>query len=167
MFVLAKLLKALHSDAGPWSLAFGIMLGIIFGLTPLLNLHNLLVLFVALFFRVNLSTFFLSWGVFSLLALMLDPLMNNLGETILTGQSLQGVWTWLYNTELGRLSQFYNTLTMGSLAVSLVAAPFILVISRLLVMQYRELFLAKIERWKVIEVLKGSRVYQIYQGMGG
>lgn len=167
MFVLAKLLKALHSDAGPWSLAFGIMLGMIFGLTPLLNLHNLLVLFVALFFRVNLSTFFLSWGVFSLLALMLDPLMNNLGETILTGQSLQGVWTWLYNTELGRLSQFYNTLTMGSLAVSLVAAPFILVISRLLVMQYRELFLAKIERWKVIEVLKGSRVYQIYQGMGG
>ena len=167
MFVFAKLLKALHSDAGPWSLAFGIMLGMIFGLTPLLNLHNLLVLFVALFFRVNLSTFFLSWGVFSLLALMLDPLMNNLGETILTGQSLQGVWTWLYNTELGRLSQFYNTLTMGSLAVSLVASPFILVISRLLVMQYRELFLAKIERWKVIEVLKGSRVYQIYQSMGG
>ncbi len=98
MFVLAKLLKALHSDAGPWSLAFGIMLGMVFGLTPLLNLHNLLVLFVALFSRVNLSTFFLSWGVFSLFALMLDPLMNNLGETILTGQSLQGVWTWLYNT---------------------------------------------------------------------
>lgn len=167
MFVLAKLLKALHSDAGPWSLAFGIMLGMVFGLTPLLNLHNLLVLFVALFFRVNLSTFFLSWGVFSLLALMLDPLMNNLGETILTGQSLQGVWTWLYNTELGRLSQFYNTLTMGSLVVSFIAAPFILAISRLLVIQYRVLFLAKIERWKVIEVLKGSRVYQIYQGMGG
>ncbi len=56
---------------------------------------------------------------------------------------------------------------MGSLVVSFIAAPFILAISRLLVIQYRVLFLAKIERWKVIEVLKGNRVYQIYQGMGG
>lgn len=167
MFVLAKLIKALHSDAGPWSLAFGIMLGMIFGLTPLVNVHNLLVLFFVLFFRVNISTFLLSWGVFSVLALMFDPAMNIIGEAILTNQGLQSTWTSFYNTSVGRVSQFYNTLTMGSLALSLALSPFVVLISKLLIIRYREHLLAKIERWKVIEVLKGSRVYQIYQRMEG
>lgn len=167
MFVLAKLIKALHSDAGPWSLAFGIMLGMIFGLTPLVNFHNLLVLFFVLFLRVNISTFLLAWGVFSVFALMLDPMMNSIGEAILTNQELQNTWTSLYNTSLGRVSQFYNTLTMGSLVLSLVLSPFVVLISKLLIIRYREHLLARIERWKVIEVLKGSRVYQIYQRMEG
>lgn len=34
MQLLAKLLKALNSDDSPWQLAFGVMLGMIMGLTP-------------------------------------------------------------------------------------------------------------------------------------
>jgi uncharacterized protein (TIGR03546 family) len=167
VFVLAKLIKALHSDAGPWSLAFGIALGMIFGLTPLISFHNLIVLFVVLFFRVNLSTFLVSWAVFSLLAFALDPMMDRLGEAILTSQVLQGMWTSLYNTAIGRISQFYNTLVMGSLALSLLLAPMVLFMSKVLVTKYRELFLARVEQWKVLQMLKGSRVYQIYQNLGG
>lgn len=167
VFVLAKLIKALHSDAGPWSLAFGIMLGMIFGLTPLVNLHNLLVLFLVLFLRVNIATFLLSWGVFSVLAIMLDPIMNSMGEAILTHQGLQDTWTSLYNTSVGKMSQFYNTLTMGSITLSLILSPLVVLLSKLLIIRYREHLLARIERWKIIEVLKGSRVYQIYQRMEG
>lgn len=166
MIVLAKLLKALHSDAGPWSLAFGIMLGMIFGLTPLINFHNLIILFVVLVFRVNLSTFLLSWGVFSVIALMLDPLMMNIGEAILTSQSLQGSFTAFYNTGLGRISQFYNTLTMGSLAVSLVLAPVVLLLSKVLVIKYRIHIMEWVDQWNIVQLIKGSKVYQIYQGMG-
>ncbi|GAB5382673.1 MAG: hypothetical protein Alis3KO_39650 [Aliiglaciecola sp.] len=166
MIVLAKLLKALHSDAGPWSLAFGIMLGMIFGLTPLIKFHNLIILFVVLVFRVNLSTFLLSWGVFSVIALMLDPLMMNIGEAILTSQSLQGSFTAFYNTGLGRISQFYNTLTMGSLAVSLVLAPVVLLLSKVLVIKYRIHIMEWVDQWNIVQLIKGSKVYQIYQGMG-
>lgn len=166
MFVLAKLLKALHSDAGPWSLAFGILLGMIFGLTPLLTFHNLVVLFFVLFLRVNLTTFLLSWGVFSVVAFLLDPIMNIIGEAILTNDGLHGIWTSLYNTGIGRISQFYNTLVMGSLALSLLLAPFVLLLSKLLIIKYRAHFLVWIEQWRVIQVLKSSRVYQIYQGFG-
>ncbi|MBU2878771.1 MULTISPECIES: TIGR03546 family protein [Alteromonadaceae] len=167
MFVFAKLLKALHSDAGPWSLAFGIMLGMIFGLTPLIKLHNLIILFVVLFCRVNLSTFILSWGVFSALALILDPMMMNIGEAILTSENLQSIWTSFYNTGFGRLSQFYNTLTMGSLALSLALSPLVLIVSRILVVKYREHFLAWVEQWRILQIIKGSRVYQMYQRFGG
>ncbi|GAC16791.1 TIGR03546 family protein [Aliiglaciecola lipolytica] len=167
MYVFAKLLKALHSDAGPWSLAFGIMLGMIFGLTPLIKLHNLIILFLVLFCRVNLSTFLVSWGVFSVLAYLLDPLMMNLGEVILTSESLQGIWTSFYNTGFGRLSQFYNTLTMGSLALSLALSPLVLIASRILVVKYRLHVMAWMDEWRVLQVIKSSRVYQMYQSFGG
>lgn len=166
MIVLAKLLKALHSDAGPWSLAFGIVLGMIFGLTPLLTLHNLIVLFVVLFFRVNLSTFLLSWGVFSILALMLDPAMMNIGESVLTSSTLQVMFTAFYNTGIGRVSQFYNTLVMGSVLISLVLSPFVLYTSKFLIMKYRIHIMEWVDQWNVVQLIKGSKVYQLYQRLG-
>lgn len=165
MIILAKLLKALHSDAGPWQLAFGFTLGMVMGLTPLLRLHNLLLLFVVLFFRVNLATFLLSLGVFSGLAFLLDPMMMGLGEALLLSDGLHGLWTALYNTGIGQLSQFYNTLTMGSLILSLIFAPFVLIGSKILIIQYRSRFLEWVEDHKIIQFVKGSRVYQIYQGL--
>lgn len=167
MLILAKLLKALHSDAGPWQLAFGIMLGMMMGLTPFYRLHNILILFIVLFFRVNLATFLLSFGVFSILAFLLDPLMMGIGEALLVNEGLSGLWTALYNTGIGRLSQFYNTLTIGSLLFSILLAPFVLFASKILIIQYRKRFLAWIEKLKVIQFIKGSRVYQIFQGLGG
>ena len=46
MQLLAKLLKALNSDDSPWQLAFGVMLGMIMGLTPFLGLHSIIILFI-------------------------------------------------------------------------------------------------------------------------
>lgn len=167
MLILAKILKALHSDAGPWQLAFGIMLGMMMGLTPLFRLHNVIILFVVLFFRVNLATFLLSFGVFSVIAFILDPMMMGIGEALLLNEGLSGLWTSLYNTGIGRLSQFYNTLTIGSLLFSILLAPFVLFASKILVIQYRKRFLAWVEKLKIIQFIKGSRVYQIFQGLGG
>ncbi len=167
MIILAKLLKALHSDAGPWQLAFGIMFGMMMGLTPFFRFHNLIILFVVLFFRVNLATFLLSFGLFSVFALALDPLMMDVGESVLLSESLNGLWTAFYNTGLGRISQFYNTLTLGSLLISLLFAPILLLASKYLVIQYRQRFLAWVEKLWIIQLVKGSKVYQIYQGLGG
>ena len=82
MVFIAKLLKALSSDASPWQLALGIMFGMLVGLTPLLRLHNLIVLFIVLFFRVNLSTFLIALSLFSGLAYLLDPAMITIGESL-------------------------------------------------------------------------------------
>ncbi len=166
MFLLAKLLKALNSDAGPWSLAFGIVLGMMVGLTPLLSLHNLVLLFFVLFFRVNLSTFLLSLGVFSALAYALDPLMMSAGHWILTLASLQDLWNAFYNTGTGRLSQFNNTLMMGSIAVSWGLAIVMLPVCNYAVTEYRKRFMQWIDQFRVVELLKSSRLFQLYQKLG-
>lgn len=166
MQLLAKLLKALNSDASPWQLAFGIMLGMMMGLTPFLGLHTVLILFVVLFLRVNLTTFLLAYALFSGLTLLLNPMMADIGESLLTTSNLAGLWTGLYNSTFGQLTQFYHTLTLGSLLLSLVLAPFILVISKILVEQYRVRFMLWVDKLKIVQFVKGSRLYQLYQALG-
>jgi uncharacterized protein (TIGR03546 family) len=164
---LAKLLKALSSEASPWQLAFGIMLGMILGLTPIWRLHNVLILFVVLFLRVNLTTFLVSLTLFSGIAYLLDPMMINVGESLLTHPDLQASWTSLYNTNLGQLSQFFHTLTLGSLVISLIFAPVLLLLSKFLIVQYRERFMVWTNKLKLVQFLKGSRIFQLYMDMRG
>ena len=165
MYFIAKLLKALHSDAGPWQLALGLALGMMMGLTPLLRLHNLFILFIVLFFRVNLTTFLLSFGIFSVLAFVFDPMMASVGESVLTNPSMESLWSALYATGFGQLSQFFHTLTMGSLVTSLILFPIVLFVGKYLIEQYREKFMAWIEKFRIVEIVKGSRIFQLYQRM--
>jgi uncharacterized protein (TIGR03546 family) len=166
MSLLAKLLKALNSDASPWQLAFGIMLGMMMGLTPFIGLHSLIIVFVVLFFRVNLTTFLLAYALFSGLTLLLNPLMANIGEFLLVASDLNELWTSLYNSTFGQLTQFYHTLTLGSLLCSLILAPFILVSSKILVVQYRVRFMLWVNKLKIVQFVKGSSLYQLYQAVG-
>lgn len=167
MIFLTKLLKALSSDASPWQLAFGIMFGMIIGLTPVFRLHNLLILFIVLFFRVNLTTFLVSFTLFSGIAYILDPGMLSLGESLLTNPDLQSTWTVLYNTSIGQLSQFFHTLTLGSLVLSIILAPLVLVASKVLIVQYRQRIMAWVNKLKIVQFLKSSRLFQLYQDIRG
>lgn len=166
MGAIAKLLKALNSDASPWQLAWGFTLGMIMGLTPMLGLHSVILLFVVLFFRINLSAFLVAWALFSLLALALGSFMAGVGETILSSASLVPMWTQLYSTTVGQLSQFYHTLTLGSLIVAFIISPILLVASKFLVVQYRGKVMVWVNKIKLVQFIKGSNFYRLYQAMG-
>ncbi len=166
MVLLAKLFKALNSDSSAWQLAFGFALGMVMGLTPLLGLHSLILLFVVLFFRVNITGFLVSWAAFSVLTIPLRVLLSDLGEGLLVYEGLQSIWTALYSSYLGHLSQFYHTLTLGSLLTSVILFPFILIGSKKLVEQYRLRFMQWINQWRVVQFIKGSNFYQLYRAIG-
>ena len=167
MYLIARLLKALNSHSGPWQLAFAVALGMLIGLTPLLRLHNLLVLFIVLFFKVNLTMFLLCWLVFSGLAYVFDPALIQLGEVMLTSPALQELWTALYSTGTGRLSQFNNTLTMGSLTLCMLLFAPVVLAAKWLIVQYRDKLMNWIKKLKIVEFVRGSRIYQLYQQVGG
>ncbi len=166
MGLLAKLFKALNSDSSPWQLAFGFALGMVMGLTPLLGLHSVLLLFVVLFFRVNLTSFLVSWAAFSVLTIPLSVFLSNLGEGLLVNEGLKPVWTALYSSYLGQLSQFYHTLTLGSLLASTVLFPLILLGSKKIVEQYRLRFMQWVNQWRVVQFIKGTNFYQLYRALG-
>ncbi|RUO80756.1 DUF2062 domain-containing protein [Idiomarina tyrosinivorans] len=165
--LIAKLLRALNSETSPWALAMAVVLGMIMGLTPLWRVHNVIILLAALLFRINLTAFLLSFAVFSGLAYLFDPLFHDVGLAVLEAPSWQGIYQAIYQTAIGRLTQFYHTITMGSVICSLLFAPILAVVTYFIVVNYRRRIQAWFNKLRVVRAIQASRIWQIYTGLRG
>jgi len=138
------LLKHLHSDDTPGQVGAGLALGAILGLTPLLNLHNVVVLILIIMLRVSFSGALLGWLLFTPLGFAFDPLFDALGHRLLLETpALTGVWTTLYNTPVVPLTNFNNTVVLGSLAVAVALFLPLNALGRFGVRRYR----AAVQAW--------------------
>jgi uncharacterized protein (TIGR03546 family) len=164
---IAKLLKVLNSETEPGQISLAFCFAMIVGLTPLFSLHNLVVVFIVLLLRANLSAFILGWAVFTGIAYILDPLFHWIGLTFLTAGSLEGLWTTLYNTTLWRLAKFNNSIVMGSLIFALVFFVPIFLLSNMLIRRYRDHVLAWVQKTWLMQVLKANKLYAAYQAASG
>jgi uncharacterized protein (TIGR03546 family) len=154
-----KFFRILSSETSPMQISMGIALAMIMGLTPLLNLHNLLVLFVLLIFRINLATFLLAWAFFSGMAYLLDPTFHTVGREILSNKDMLGQWTEMYNSTFWRVSHFNNTIVMGSLAISLAAFVPVVIISNILVRYYRSHLYIYLQNSKIVRFVQQSKLF--------
>lgn len=164
---LANLLRVLNSETHPGQISLAFCLAMVAGLTPLWSLHNLFVLLLVLLIRVNLSAFLLGLAFFSGVAYLLDPLFHRIGLAVLTAGPLDGLWTALYNSAWWRLERFNNSIVMGSLVASLLAFVPLYVVSNVAIRRYRDHVLVWVERTYVMQVLKASKFYNLYQSASG
>lgn len=165
--MFAKLIKVLNSESAPGQISMAFCLAVAMGFTPLFSLHNLIVLFLVLFLRVNLTGFILAWIVLSALAYLMDPLFSWLGVTLLTADPLEGLWTALYNITLWRLEKFNNSIVMGSLLISLVLFVPLFFLFNILILRYREHVLAWIQKTRIAQMIKATKLYSAYQTLSG
>jgi uncharacterized protein (TIGR03546 family) len=165
--MLARLLAVLNSETHPGQISLGFCLAMVAGLTPFMSLHNLLVLLLVLLIRVNLSAFLLGLTLFSGLAFGLDPLFHRIGLAVLTQESLVGLWTGLYNSTIWRIEHFNNSIVMGSLLFSLALFVPLYLFSNVAIRRYRAHVLAWVEKTRLMQVLKASRFYSLYQSFSG
>lgn len=168
--LIAKFLKVLHSDVEPGQLSLAFCLAMVAGLTPLLSLHNMVILFLACILRVNLSSFLLGLFVFTGIAYIFDPFFDLLGIALLTAGSLKAFWTSLYNTTLFRLGNFNNSIVMGSLVFSLVLFGPMYFLFNFIIIKYRDHVLRWVEKSRLVKFFMASKLYRIYQtvtGLGG
>ncbi len=161
--LLAKLLRVLNSETDPGQISLGLCFAMIAGLTPLLSLHNLVVFLLVCVLRVNFAAFFLGLGVFTGIAYILDPLFHHIGLAVLTAPALEELWTSLYQSVWWRLEHFNNSIVMGSLVFSLAVFVPVLLVSNLLIRRYRQHILAWVQKTKIMQMFKASKVYETYQ----
>ncbi|MEK7474144.1 MAG: TIGR03546 family protein [Candidatus Coatesbacteria bacterium] len=164
---LIKFLGILNRDATPKAIAGGMALGFIIGMTPFTSLHNLIVLGLLIVLRVNFTSGMLAWGVFSGVGYLLDPLSNKIGYWLLTLPGLKATWTGMYNTPVIPWTKFNNTLTLGSLVLSVLLALPVYFILKWAVVQYRVKVMAVIMKWKIVHLIMGSRLFLTYQRFAG
>jgi uncharacterized protein (TIGR03546 family) len=164
---IAKILKVLNSETAPGQISLALCFALIVGLTPLYSLHNLLVLLLILFLRVNLSTFIVGWIFFSGIAYILDPIFHRIGLALLTTASMEGLWTSLYNITIFRFLKFNNSIVMGSVLFSLVFFLPVYFLSNILINKYRDNILAWVRKTRLMQLLKGSKLFQAYETVSG
>lgn len=164
---IAKILKVLNSETDPAQIGLAVSFSIIAGLTPILSLHNLVVLFLVLILRVNISIFIVGTGIFSGISYLLDPVFHITGLGILTAESLGAFWTILYNLPLLRIEHFNNSIIMGSLLFSIALFMPACVFTMFIVRHYREHILERVRKTRMMQIIMASRLYSVYQAVAG
>jgi uncharacterized protein (TIGR03546 family) len=167
MLTLLKLLqsifKALHSDGTPRQVAAGIALGACIGLTPLLNLHNLVIFACLALLNVSFGGGMLGLAVFTPLGFILDPIFHRIGLALLTAPALRGLWTGWYNTPVVPFSNFNNSVVLGSFVFWVVFAVPIYLLARVGIARYRETIGARVRSSRFYQAVAASKLYNVYR----
>ena len=161
--LLQSLVKTLNSEGTPRQIAAGLALGAALGLTPLVNAHNLLVFALAFLLNVSFGAFLLGWTVFVPLGFALDPLFHAVGLALLKAPALAGFWTALYNTPGVPLTNFNNSVVLGSVVSWVVLWLPIFFLSRWLVVKYRANVYERLKKMKFFQAITASKLYSYYR----
>ena len=160
---VTKILKALSSEASPWQIAGGFVLGMIIGLTPFFSFHNLIILILIIIIKVNFGMVILAFIIFSGIAYLADPFFHNFGVWLLENESYQSFWIKMYNNEWWAMTRFYNTVVIGSFFSAVLLSIPMFPGMIIFVKRYRKHIHERVQKWKVVKALKGTKVYSIYQ----
>lgn len=162
--MISRFIKAFRSGESPGKIAAGFSVGLLIGLMPFWTLQGVVLFILLILLNINLAAGTLAIFLASLFAYLLDSVFHNLGFYVLTGiPSLQGLWESLYNTPIGPLSRFNNTVVMGSFLGGLILFLPVFFGMKKLVVLYREKFEAPVKKWKVVQAISSSKIVQWYQ----
>lgn len=162
-----RFIRAINSESEPERISLALCFGMMAGALPFLSPINLLVLFLVLCLRVNVSAFIIGTVLFSGLAYLLDPLFHITGKGLLTMGALEGLWTSLYNVTFFRLVNFNNTIVMGSFFISMVLFVPGFLVFNMLIKSYRESALAYFTNIGVVRAITSSNLYRAYSTFRG
>ena len=167
MFALLKLIqsliKTLHSEGTPGQVAAGMALGAALGLTPLMNVHNLVVFALILLLNVSFGGGMLGWALFVPVGFLLDPVFHSIGAGLLDAPSLRPLWTGWYNTPLVPYTNFNNTIVLGSVVGWLATAVPFFFAARWGVARYRATIGAKVQQSRLYKAITASKAYNVYR----
>jgi len=160
---LAKLIRILNSETNPIQISLAICFGMIVGFTQLTSAHNLIILFIVLFLRVNLSAFILGTLTFKSLSLLFTNIFHKIGLWFLTSEIFNGVATFLYNTTFWKFDRFNNTVIAGGLVVSIIGFLPMLFLWNYLIKKYRSNILAYVQKTKIAKAMRSTDFYHYYK----
>ena len=167
MFALLKLIQSiittLHSEGTPGQVAAGIAIGSALGLTPLMNVHNLVIVALVMIVNISFGGAMLGWALFVPVGFLLDPVFDAIGLSLLQAPSLREFWTGLYNMPLVPYTNFNNTVVLGSVVGWLALTVPIFFAARYGVARYRATIGERVRRSKFYQAITASKAYNVYR----
>src|SRR5690348_4173119 len=106
----------------------------------------------------------LGWALFTPIGFLLDPLFDAIGRALLLGvPALRPLWTTLYNVPVVPLTNFNNSVVLGSLIVSLVLSVPVFYGARLGVTRYRATIAERVRGSALYRAVTASKLYDVYR----
>lgn len=161
--LLQSLVKELHSDGTPTQIAFGAALGAALGLTPVANVHNIVILALLLLLDVSFGAGMLAWGLFVPLGFALDPVFDRVGHALLASRALAPLWTSWFNAPLVPYTNFNNTVVLGSVVGWIVLFTPIFFLVKWLLVRYRVTYGERVRRSRFYRAVTASQAYNVYR----
>jgi uncharacterized protein (TIGR03546 family) len=161
--LIQSIIKTLHSEGTPGQVAAGIAIGSVLGLTPLMNVHNLVIFSLVVLLNLSFGGAMLGWALFVPVGFLLDPLFNAIGLGLLQSPSLRSLWTSLTNTPLLPYTNFNNTIVLGSFVGWLLLTLPIFFAARYGVIRYRATIGERVRQSRFYKAVTASQVYNWYR----
>ena len=162
--LLQSLVKTLHSEGTPTQIALGVALGAALGLTQIVNVHNLVVLLLLAVLNVSFGAGMLAWMLFVPVGFLLDPVFDRLGHWLLVdADALRPLWTTWDNVPGVALTNFNNTVVLGSVVAWVALFLPIYLASRFAIVGYRRTLGARVRESRFYRAVSASRLYNVYR----
>jgi uncharacterized protein (TIGR03546 family) len=165
---IQSLFNTLHSEGTPGQVAAGLALGAFLGLTPLVSLHNLVIFALICLLNVSFGGAMLGWAIFTPLGFLLDPVFDAVGRRLLLDTpALTPLWTTLANTPVVPLTNFNNSVVLGSVICTTMAFLPLWFLGRWGVERYRATIGPRVTSSKLYRAITASKLYNAYQFFWG
>jgi uncharacterized protein (TIGR03546 family) len=161
--LIQSIIKTLHSAGTPGQVAAGMALGSALGLTPLINLHNLVIFSLLVLLNVSFGGGMLGWALFVPLGFLLDPVFDAVGLRLLSAPGLRPLWTGWTNTPILPFTNFNNTVVLGSFVSWLVLVVPIFFAARYGVTRYRATIGERVRQSRFYKAITASQLYNVYK----
>jgi len=161
--LLQSLAKTLHSDGTPGQIAGGLALGAALGLTPLMSMHNAIVLAALCMINVSFGAGLLGMALFTPIGFMLDPIFDRIGHWLLVDvAALRPLFAWIDASPVLAWSNLTNTVVLGSLVGWLVLFIPTFMAARIAVIRYRLSVGAWFMKTRIYHALAATKVFDVY-----
>jgi uncharacterized protein (TIGR03546 family) len=161
--LLQSLFKTLHSEGTPGQIAGGIALGAALGLTPLMNLHNAIVVVLLCIINVSFGAGLLGMALFAPIGFMLDPIFDRVGHWLLTDvTALRSFFVWIENQPVLAYTNLTNTVVLGSVVGWLLLFLPIYTAAHYGVIHYRKSLGAWFMKTRIYHALGATKILDVY-----
>lgn len=155
---LRQFVDVLLGNESTFQIAAGAALGAVIGLMPKDNLIAMSLAVLLFSVRVNRSAGLFFIGLFSLVGPLCDGFTHKLGARLLSIESMQPTFAWLYDQPLGPWIGFNNTVVLGSFLLGIYVAYPVFLVVQMVVARCREPIAAWLRRYRIVRWLFGAEV---------
>ncbi|MDR0301179.1 MAG: TIGR03546 family protein [Treponema sp.] len=153
---IGKLIAALNGNLNKSQIAAGVSWGVLLGLVPMSNPFGIVLFIFSFFFTHNHGAKIFGMAIVKILSMFILPALDILGWEILHIESLQPLFTTMYNMPFVPFTKFNNTLVMGGLAAGLALWLPVFILFMVLIPLYRNRLAPKIRESKLVKKISTS-----------